>query len=172
MHYKMWGYEKMSENKSVSPLKAMAKFWSAYSFVVVFAVILLGYHAMAGTPGGILEHTMSSASVQNYWINGNIIHPNSGGTGVQWFSFTANDITQHIYVKMSTITYLNVYLYDSAFNQIGENLNVQGTNSVGNALLSLKKGETYYLKVTGEYYNKYYTGSYWITFNDTGVEPQ
>jgi D-amino peptidase len=34
-------------------------------------VILLGYHAMAGTPNAILEHTMSSASVQNYWINGN-----------------------------------------------------------------------------------------------------
>ena len=34
------------------------------------AVILLGYHAMAGTAGGILEHSMSSASVQNYWVNG------------------------------------------------------------------------------------------------------
>ena len=34
-------------------------------------VILLGYHAMAGTSGAILEHTMSSVSVQNYWINGN-----------------------------------------------------------------------------------------------------
>ena len=33
-------------------------------------VILLGYHAMAGTPGAILEHSMSSRSVQNYWING------------------------------------------------------------------------------------------------------
>jgi len=33
-------------------------------------VILLGYHAMAGTPDAILEHTMSSASIQNYWING------------------------------------------------------------------------------------------------------
>lgn len=33
-------------------------------------VILLGYHAMAGTMGGVLEHSMSSASVQNYWING------------------------------------------------------------------------------------------------------
>ncbi len=32
-------------------------------------VILLGYHAMAGTYGGILEHTMSSAAIQNYWIN-------------------------------------------------------------------------------------------------------
>ena len=34
------------------------------------AVILLGYHAMAGTRGAILEHTMSSNKVQNYWING------------------------------------------------------------------------------------------------------
>jgi len=34
------------------------------------AVILLGYHAMAGTGRALLEHTMSSASVQNYWLNG------------------------------------------------------------------------------------------------------
>jgi len=33
-------------------------------------VILLGYHAMAGTPEAILEHTMSSASWQNFWLNG------------------------------------------------------------------------------------------------------
>ncbi|MBQ9774103.1 MAG: M55 family metallopeptidase [Clostridia bacterium] len=33
------------------------------------AVILLGYHAMAGTRGGLLEHTMSSKTVQNYWLN-------------------------------------------------------------------------------------------------------
>ena len=34
------------------------------------AVILLGYHAMAGTERAILEHTWSSTSVQNYWLNG------------------------------------------------------------------------------------------------------
>jgi len=34
------------------------------------AVILLGYHAMAGTLGGTLEHSMSSAAIQNYHING------------------------------------------------------------------------------------------------------
>lgn len=33
-------------------------------------VILLGYHAMAGTRGGVLEHSMSSSGIQNYWING------------------------------------------------------------------------------------------------------
>ena len=34
------------------------------------AVILLGYHAMAGTMGGTLEHTFSSKTIQNYWLNG------------------------------------------------------------------------------------------------------
>jgi D-amino peptidase len=34
------------------------------------ALILLGYHAMAGTAGALLEHTYSSASIQNMWLNG------------------------------------------------------------------------------------------------------
>ncbi len=34
------------------------------------AVILLGYHAMAGTAGATLEHTFSSVNIQNYWLNG------------------------------------------------------------------------------------------------------
>lgn len=34
------------------------------------ALILLGYHAMAGTRGALLEHTYSSASIQNIWLNG------------------------------------------------------------------------------------------------------
>jgi len=34
------------------------------------AVILLGYHAMAGTQEAILEHTYSSKDVQNMYING------------------------------------------------------------------------------------------------------
>jgi D-amino peptidase len=34
-------------------------------------LILLGYHAMAGTQEAILEHTWSSRNWQNLWINGN-----------------------------------------------------------------------------------------------------
>jgi len=33
-------------------------------------LILLGYHAMAGTPAAILEHTISSSKWQNFWLNG------------------------------------------------------------------------------------------------------
>ena len=41
-------------------------------------LILLGYHAMAGTPEAILEHTMSSKSWQHCWLNGKI----TGETGI------------------------------------------------------------------------------------------
>ena len=34
------------------------------------ALILLGYHAMAGTHAAVLEHTYSSAAIQNMWLNG------------------------------------------------------------------------------------------------------
>ena len=33
-------------------------------------LILLGYHAMAGTPGAILEHTYSSKTIMNLYLNG------------------------------------------------------------------------------------------------------
>ena len=32
-------------------------------------IILLGYHAMAGTEGALLEHSYSSRSIQNMWLN-------------------------------------------------------------------------------------------------------
>ncbi len=41
-------------------------------------LILLGYHAMAGTPGAILEHTYSSIGYQNMWLNGR----KAGETGI------------------------------------------------------------------------------------------
>jgi len=37
------------------------------------AVILLGYHAMAGTRNALLEHTYSSKIIQNVWLNGDIV---------------------------------------------------------------------------------------------------
>ena len=36
------------------------------------AVILLGYHAMAGTPRAVMEHTYSSKGIQNMWVNGRL----------------------------------------------------------------------------------------------------
>ena len=36
------------------------------------AAVLLGYHSMSHTPGGILCHTQSSLHWDNYWINGRL----------------------------------------------------------------------------------------------------
>ncbi len=45
--------------------REMEKLYRSYD-----AVILLGYHAMAGTPDGILRHTQSSIGGNRYWYNG------------------------------------------------------------------------------------------------------
>ncbi len=37
------------------------------------ALILLGYHAMAGVKGALLEHSYTSAGVQNLWMNGKLV---------------------------------------------------------------------------------------------------
>jgi D-amino peptidase len=37
------------------------------------ALILLGYHAMAGTQYALLDHTYSSGSIQNMWMNGRLV---------------------------------------------------------------------------------------------------
>jgi len=37
------------------------------------AIVLLGYHAMAGTQGGVLDHTYSSVHIQNIWVNGRAV---------------------------------------------------------------------------------------------------
>lgn len=38
----------------------------------VDAAIFIGYHARMGTPNAILDHTWSSARVQNVWLNGRL----------------------------------------------------------------------------------------------------
>lgn len=37
------------------------------------AVLFVGYHAHAGTPQAILDHTWSSTCVANLWLNGRVI---------------------------------------------------------------------------------------------------
>ena len=46
------------------------------------AVILLGYHAKAGTGDGILSHTMDGTNILNYWINGMIAGETAVDAGI------------------------------------------------------------------------------------------
>ena len=107
---------------------------------------------------------------EDKWTNGKLLDPASGGSDEQWFYFVATDSTQYIYAKLSTIEGLDVYLFDNNFNQIGSCLSFRGSSgTVRNASYVLESGKAYYLKVLGYYDN--YVGSYWITFNDSGIAP-
>ena len=55
--------------------------WTSYTGFLdqgVDACLLVGMHAMAGTPDGVLNHTVSGQSWQNLWFNGTLV----GETGI------------------------------------------------------------------------------------------
>lgn len=109
--------------------------------------------------------------IADKWKDGSIVQPSSDGTGEQWFKFVAEASTQYLYVKFGTLTESYAYLYDSSYNQIGSKLDVNGSfGSIKSSEKLLSVGKTYYIKVTGGYWDK--SGTYWITFNSTGTEPQ
>jgi D-amino peptidase len=55
--------------------------WTSYTGFLeqgVEACLLVGMHAMAGTPDGVLNHTVSGQAWQNLWFNGRLV----GETGI------------------------------------------------------------------------------------------
>ena len=46
------------------------------------AVILLGYHAMAGTDAAVLHHSFDSSSIENYWVNGKLAGETAVDAGI------------------------------------------------------------------------------------------
>jgi D-amino peptidase len=55
--------------------------WTSYTGFLeqgVDACLLVGMHAMAGTPDGVLNHTVSGQAWQNLWFNGTLV----GETGI------------------------------------------------------------------------------------------
>lgn len=103
----------------------------------------------------------------NTWSNGEIVLPNSGGTGEQWFKFVATSFTQYIFLKRSTIYRATAYLYDSSYNRIGNDLDNYNDGNK-KASYSVNRGATYYIQVSG----RGNAGTYWLAFNSTGNEPQ
>ena len=115
--------------------------------------------------------TVFTDLTQNKWTNGNIVSPNNGGTGEQWFTFVATEDTQYIYVKFSTCTDLDLYIYDSNYNQIGDRIDAGGYGWVASQIFStyrssLEIGKTYYIKAD------YGTGNFWIGFTDFPAAPE
>lgn len=112
--------------------------------------------------------TVFTELTQNKWTNGNIVSPNNGGTGEQWFTFVATASTQYIYVKFSTCTSMDIYVYDDDYNLIGSRFDADGNTpgEIKNIQRILDIGETYHIKAD------YGTGTFWIGFTDFPAAPE
>jgi hypothetical protein len=101
---------------------------------------------------------------ENVWANGAVSLTNE-----QWFKFTATANRQYLHISVGTQTVLNLQVYDSGSNQVGEP-EIFGGGSGGSdfILLTVTRGKTYYIKVTGDGSN---TGAYRIGFNTMELPP-
>lgn len=117
------------------------------------------------------EKTIPELNIDT-WIN-STIDPNSGGDSYDWYTFTATSSTQYIHVKFSTLEILKASIYDKDLNMIGTSVQTQGdSGTVANFSRQLTKDESYYIKIEkGSSYGYSNTGSYWITFNNSGSAP-
>jgi hypothetical protein len=87
----------------------------------------------------------------------------------QWFMFTATASTQYIHVTFGTLYYLDVQVYDSSGDTVGEYFSLfYDTRS---ASRSLTPGQTYYIRVWPiiNYGNE--SGNYQIAFNASFIPP-
>jgi hypothetical protein len=87
-------------------------------------------------------------------------------SGEQWFMFTATASTQYIHVAFDTLTNLNIQIYDSSSEAVGDSANLSGSNrSISRSLTS---GQTYYIRVLPSGSG---SDTYQIAFNALIVAP-
>jgi len=99
----------------------------------------------------------------NIWANGTIPTDNWG----QWFKFTATSSTQYIHASFITLSRLDVRLYDSSNDSIGNYITLSGSNSY--TTFSVTSGKVYYIEVTPTSSSE--AGTYKIAFNTSGTAP-
>jgi len=95
------------------------------------------------------------------WVNGDLTLG-----GEQWFKFKATDnaYIQATFVTMDSINGLNIQLYNSDGNTVGDKKNLWSSSS-SYAPTTLFIGQDYYIKVTP--YDSYYLGTYKIAYSKT-----
>jgi hypothetical protein len=120
-----------------------------------------------GDGGG---QTQVTALAFNTWADGFI----SAVDGEEAFTFTAADAVLNIYVKFGSLTRLNIQLYDSNDNKVGNEAALSGSNT-SVKLTSLTVGTQYTIKVTPysspDSPDDTYSGTYQIAFNTSTAAP-
>ncbi len=155
-------------------MKSKLTFWGC---LLVLCVVVMGCTEILNSGlfnGDGTQDTPISMTIDK-WFDGKIVHPDEGGSGEQWFSFRATASEHYFYVKFSTLTNLNAYLYDEDENIIGTYEHMYGkSGDIKSFTRLVKKGKKYYVKVTqGDYKsNTSSTGSFWIGFTDFPARPE
>jgi len=110
------------------------------------------------TPSGITPTQLT----ENQWTNGNISTSN-----IQWFTFKATAYTQYIHVIFGSLTDLNIQVYDSSGDTVGNQNKL--SVSPNYTSISITSGNKYFIKVWP--YSSSASGTYQITFNTSSKTP-
>jgi hypothetical protein len=111
------------------------------------------FNTMAIAPANVTQLTA------NIWADGNI-----PAGGEQWFKFTATAVTQYIHV--STMTSLDIQLYDNSGNTVGDEIRFWVNTAPSPVTLTL--GQEYYINVSPVFSNSV---TYRIAFNASTTTP-
>ena len=129
----------------------------------------IGFTEFPAQPGTVITELNLDT-----WMNGEIIQENKNGSGEQWFSFTATDSMQHIYIKFGSLESLYVSIYDSEYNQIGDKVIFEGSGAqVKKIDRSFDNNTIYYIRVseTDSWRTNERSGTYKIGFTEFPAQP-
>ena len=129
----------------------------------------IGFTEFPAQPGTVITELNLDT-----WMNGEIIQENKNGSGEQWFSFTATDSMQHIYIKFGSLESLYVSIYDSEYNQIGDKVIFEGSGAqVKKIDRSFDNNTIYYIRVseTDSWRTSERSGTYKIGFTEFPAQP-
>ena len=129
----------------------------------------IGFTEFPAQPGTVITELNLDT-----WMNGEIIQENKNGSGEQWFSFTATDSMQHIYIKFGSLESLYVSIYDSEYNQIGDKVIFEGSGAqVKKIDRSFDNNTIYYIRIseTDSWRTSERSGTYKIGFTEFPAQP-
>ena len=130
----------------------------------------IGFTEFPAQPGTVITELNLDT-----WMNGEIIQENKNGSGEQWFSFTATDSMQHIYIKFGSLESLYVSIYDSEYNQIGDKVIFEGSGAqVKKIDRSFDNNTIYYIRIseTDSWRTGERSGTYKIGFTEFPAQPE
>ena len=129
----------------------------------------IGFTEFPAQPGTVITELNLDT-----WMNGEIIQENKNGSGEQWFSFTATDSLQYIYIKFGSLKSLYVSLYDSEYNQISDRVIFEGNGGQVKKIDRVVDDNTiYYIRVseTDSWRTSERSGTFHISINTRDEEP-